>query len=289
MRKPKPVSDLEREVFDLVNAGKLKMWEAGKRLGVSASSVNNRMVRLHWKEKKMPPAENKIDHAQQPAPIAIPKTSLPSSLEELMRGPSPGPATSPEVTATSTESKPSADPTPGASPTSTTTQTTEARPQEIDQAAARMAKKIILKFRAGILRSAIRYFGISPTDPDVLELLPRDMQNDGPKGGPSFLEMILDENQDKTQKVGKLFRGWLGMGLGTVIEGFEMVGTVRAIAEKKGILLPEEQQAERDQAERLARAKEEAAGRGQQADVPKQSNVFDLGAALGKANSKGGL
>jgi hypothetical protein len=287
MRKPKPVSELEREVFDLVNAGKLKMWEAGKRLGVSASSVNNRMVRLHWKEKKMP-QEQKPAPIQQPAPIAVPKTSLPSSLEELMRGPSPGPATSPEVTATSTESKPSADPTPGASPTSTQT-ATEARPQEIDQAAARMAKKIILKFRAGILRSAIRYFGISPTDPDVLELLPRDMQNDGPKGGPSFLEMILDENQDKTQKVGKLFRGWLGMGLGTVIEGFEMVGTVRAIAEKKGILLPEEQQAERDQAERLAKAKEETAGRRPQVDVPPQSKVFDLGAALGKANSKGGL
>jgi hypothetical protein len=283
MRKPKPVSDLEREVFDLVNAGKLKMWEAGKRLGVTASSVNNRMVRLHWKDKKTMPTESK------PAPVPVtsstPKVSPPASLEELMRGPSPGPATSPAVTATP------ADTTPGASPTSTATPT-EAKPGEIDQAAARMAKKIILKFRAGILRSAIRYFGISPTDPDVLELLPRDMQAEGPKGGASFLEMILDENQDKTQKVGKLFRGWLGMGFGTIIEGFEMVGTVRAIAEKKGLMMPEEQLRAKMEAEALEKAKADAAARQQnntQQTVTPQSTVFDLGAALGKANSRKGI
>lgn len=211
--------------------------------------------------------------------INVPK---PLSLADVLRGPSLTPGDAPAVTGNDpAATKPPPASTPGASSAA------PAAPQEIDLAAAKMGKRVALKIRAGIMNGALRFYGIDPKDPEIQDLLPKDMRSETRGSEQSILEMVLDENPEKTQKLGKLFRGWLGMLTGTIFEAFDATGTVRQIAMVKGIELPEERILREVQERKRQTEQKPEAPRNPEQPAPKVES-FDINQALMNARRANG-
>jgi hypothetical protein len=216
-RGPK-LSPRKLELFREVHAGKRDYASVAAELHVSKAAVTmsyGRWVKKGGGNPVLTPSTPPPIIPPTPAPVRPPEVPRVPTLEDVLRGPTPGaPPLIPPA------------PPPG--------------PSEIDLAAARMGKRVVLKIRAGLVRYVIRSFGVSPNDPDIVELLPKDMQQEGPKGGTSWLDMALEENADKTQFAGKIFKGWKGIIMGTIFETIDIVGLVRQIAILRGIKMPED-------------------------------------------------
>ncbi len=155
-----------------------------------------------------------LDSPAKPGP-----SSPPQSIDEILAGPgSSAPAKPGPADAAPEEKKAPA-----------------AEPVEIDEDAADIGKEILLRVRASMLKTALRYYAkADPNDPAIRELLPPADQAAIKSKGGGVLDFVLTRNPEKTQKIGKLLRGWIGIGIGYVLDSIGVMGTVKMVAERPG-------------------------------------------------------
>ena len=148
-------------ILDETLRGAISEEEGARQLKVDKKSIRAILKRMRGNhEQGAQPA------AKAPPPPAeeipeIPAGAAPRSLAEVLAG-VPGPA--PDLGSASTPALelPPVD-RPG-----------EQTQEEIDHEAAELGREVILKIRAGMVRTALRYFaGVNPNDPEILDLLPR--------------------------------------------------------------------------------------------------------------------
>jgi hypothetical protein len=77
------------------------------------------------------------------------------------------------------------------------------------------AGRDLLKYLIRVGRDAVAKFvyNCKPDDPKMLEL----------KDPNEFLKLALKRNQDKAAPLGKLTRGWWGLGIGAILEGLRLI------------------------------------------------------------------